>query len=167
MTPERVREARRAWLAALRSGEYQQGTEALRKGVDEPHFCCLGVACELAITRFGVPGSWVPPNEGRDHGLLMIADGVGANDLPPPAVAELFGLQGGHPVANDERLRRMRQRYELATIDKADPFPIDFEHENITSMLVEFNDDAELDFSEIADILEIFFEEETSTPPSV
>lgn len=44
-TPE---QARALWVAALRSGEYQQGREYLKKldcGV--PHLCCLGVACEL------------------------------------------------------------------------------------------------------------------------
>ena len=32
------------WVKALRSGEYKQGSGALRMG-DE--FCCLGVACDL------------------------------------------------------------------------------------------------------------------------
>lgn len=35
------------WVAALRSGEYQQGTGALRHGDDT--YCCLGVLCELAV----------------------------------------------------------------------------------------------------------------------
>lgn len=34
------------WVEALRSGEYKQGKGALRNG---DQFCCLGVACELAI----------------------------------------------------------------------------------------------------------------------
>jgi len=34
------------WIAALRSGEYKQGKEALRRG---EKFCCLGVLCVLAI----------------------------------------------------------------------------------------------------------------------
>ncbi len=33
-----------AWVAALRSGEYQQGHEQLR---DNDQFCCLGVLCNL------------------------------------------------------------------------------------------------------------------------
>ena len=32
------------WLAALRSGKYQQGKSALRI---ENNFCCLGVLCDL------------------------------------------------------------------------------------------------------------------------
>ncbi len=33
------------WIAALRSGEYQQGTGFLNP---EGKYCCLGVACEVA-----------------------------------------------------------------------------------------------------------------------
>lgn len=39
-------EARAAWVAALRSGQYAQGRAHLCK---ESKHCCLGVACELAI----------------------------------------------------------------------------------------------------------------------
>ncbi len=37
---------RAQWTAALRSGEYRQGTATLRSVVDR--FCCLGVLCDLA-----------------------------------------------------------------------------------------------------------------------
>lgn len=44
------------WAKALESGEYKQGRLRLRT-VDNK-FCCLGVACDLAI-KAGVPGvSW-------------------------------------------------------------------------------------------------------------
>ena len=33
------------WIAALRSGEYEQGYSQLRKG---DTFCCLGVACDIS-----------------------------------------------------------------------------------------------------------------------
>ena len=39
-------EARAAWVAALRSGQYKQGRGYL---ANKGQFCCLGVACELAI----------------------------------------------------------------------------------------------------------------------
>ena len=45
MTPE----FKTQWIAALRSGYYEQGRGALRKG---DTFCCLGVACEL-IDKYG------------------------------------------------------------------------------------------------------------------
>lgn len=34
------------WLAALRSGKYKQGKEALKD--HKGRYCCLGVACEIA-----------------------------------------------------------------------------------------------------------------------
>lgn len=37
----------RKWIAALRSGQYTQGTGTLRN--DKNQYCCLGVACEVAI----------------------------------------------------------------------------------------------------------------------
>ena len=43
LTPKQVREK---WVAALRSGEYQQGTKFLEK---DGKFCCLGVLCDLAV----------------------------------------------------------------------------------------------------------------------
>jgi hypothetical protein len=39
------------WVAALRSGKYKQGRKFLRY---KDEYCCLGVACELAITD-GLP----------------------------------------------------------------------------------------------------------------
>jgi hypothetical protein len=40
-----MNEPAKKWVAALRSGEFEQGNGALRRG---DKFCCLGVACELA-----------------------------------------------------------------------------------------------------------------------
>jgi hypothetical protein len=37
-------EVKEAWLKALRSGEYQQGTGCLRK---DDTYCCLGVLCDV------------------------------------------------------------------------------------------------------------------------
>jgi hypothetical protein len=45
-------EIKAAWIAALRSGKYQQTTGRLR---DSNGFCCLGVLCDLAANT-GVVG---------------------------------------------------------------------------------------------------------------
>lgn len=38
------------WVAALRSGEYQQGRANLyTEDSNGKHFCCLGVLCDLAV----------------------------------------------------------------------------------------------------------------------
>ena len=42
------------WVAALRSGEFQQATGCLRYG---DGYCCLGVACELYRRETG-EGEW-------------------------------------------------------------------------------------------------------------
>jgi uncharacterized protein YqkB len=51
--PKKVKDK---WVKALRSGKYRQGSESLKV---EPHssksgrteYCCLGVACELGLTK--------------------------------------------------------------------------------------------------------------------
>jgi hypothetical protein len=40
-----------AWVAALRSGEYEQTTEALK---DRRGHCCLGVLCDLYAKEAGI-----------------------------------------------------------------------------------------------------------------
>src|SRR5262245_7208177 len=41
---------RDAWVRALRSGDYVQGTNVLRRDTAHgPEFCCLGGWCELAV----------------------------------------------------------------------------------------------------------------------
>lgn len=39
-------EVKARWVAALRSGEYKQGKNALQR---DGKFCCLGVLCEIAV----------------------------------------------------------------------------------------------------------------------
>lgn len=65
----------RAWVAALRSGEFKQGHNTLRsRGEDGPRHCCLGVACELYLRETG---------SGRWDGDEFLAGGdVGVGVLP-------------------------------------------------------------------------------------
>ena len=59
-----------AWIAALRSGEYQQGKCALRWSacLDQPaKYCCLGVLCDLHAKATG--GTW---EQNRYLGQSMI-----------------------------------------------------------------------------------------------
>ena len=62
------------WIAALRSGEYQQGRERLKDG---DNFCCLGVACDIHPNAkpyelyLHYPSNWISKDYGIDqtHGL--------------------------------------------------------------------------------------------------
>src|SRR6185436_2770967 len=50
-TPEQIKANRAAWVAALLSGEYEQATGFLntKEADGKERFCCLGVACDLAM----------------------------------------------------------------------------------------------------------------------
>ena len=52
-TPEQLA-ARKAWVAALRSGKYEQGCETLGA------WCCLGVACDVSGKRFRKNANFAP-----------------------------------------------------------------------------------------------------------
>lgn len=73
-------EVKAAWVAALRSGEYEQGKGQLRH-IDA--FCCLGVLCDIAA-KHGV-GVWA--------GDAFDTDVIPAFAVPPPAVVAWAGLE--------------------------------------------------------------------------
>lgn len=82
------------WVAALRSGDYQQGQRSLR--THDAKFCCLGVLCDLA--RSAGIGSWsgcnyVVNTEDPHSGLARQSD---CNYLPP-AVVEWAGANSSTP----------------------------------------------------------------------
>jgi len=58
------------WVAALRSGEYEQGIEAL---CQEGKFCCLGVLCELASNE-GVVSRTVINGDDAVYGIDLQRD---------------------------------------------------------------------------------------------
>lgn len=75
-----LNENAKAWVAALRSGEYQQTREVLFDGTG---YCCLGVACELYGEAHGV-------------GFEPYGDGwlfLGADDMLPEPVARWLGVR--------------------------------------------------------------------------
>lgn len=87
----------RKWVAALRSGDYRQGTGELHKrdskGVDR--FCCLGVACDIARKgRVKVPKEERP----SPRGSTTILYGGYEGSLPADVADWLFGdaIPRGH-----------------------------------------------------------------------
>lgn len=119
------------WIEALRSGKYKQGQYRLRQNNE---FCCLGVACE-------------------------IYDLIHANELPklkecedyyennnnqtlPLIIGEWLGVDDCNPSINITEI--MMEKYpelELYSFEK-------------TITLAELNDDVQLSFDQIADIIE-------------
>lgn len=78
------------WVAGLRSGDYKQGKGVLRSVDDK--YCCLGVACELAIE------AGVPVKRERTDGLVYQYDGQ--RYYLPTSVMEWLGLntRGGRAL---------------------------------------------------------------------
>lgn len=97
VSKEEYARRRKLWTDALRSGEYQQGKGCLchvpEQGV--PTFCCLGVACEVAIKngvevetriafnfkRYGGLSSYVPEQVKEWLGLASDCGYYGARNL--------------------------------------------------------------------------------------
>lgn len=87
------------WVAALRSGKYQQGLNLLKQQHDsgKDSFCCLGVLCELYLEDH--PGSpFAPelrPDIDRPTSTSGAAYSYGEDDheLPPAAIREWAELR--------------------------------------------------------------------------
>lgn len=88
MNKERAME----WADALESGEYVQGHGSLSR---EGKFCCLGVACELAIKNGVFVEKKIRPS------ARVLYDGNMSS--APSSVREYFGLKtaGNLSTAND------------------------------------------------------------------
>lgn len=101
-------EIKKAWVEALRSGEYAQARGALCRTegtVDDQTvgYCCLGVLTDLAV-KAGVV-EWAP--EPREPALQTVIDGTGSwYSLTPPEVVTWAGLDRADPKVGpeDERL---------------------------------------------------------------
>lgn len=74
-------EWKKKWLKALRSGEYKQGKNYLRKG-DE--FCCIGVLCDITGVH-----EWEPNGDMFLYG--------GRRSFVPKDVASLVRLRPSAP----------------------------------------------------------------------
>ena len=75
----------KAWVKALRSGKYKQGTLALHIGNT---YCCLGVACELAATA-GV----ISPGGEEGEGLWRYEEHM---TTLPAVVQDWLGIRSGN-----------------------------------------------------------------------
>lgn len=135
---------KRRWVEALRSGEYEQGTGALRQ-LDEDGkvvgYCCLGVLCDVVKDDLGI--DW-QPNGAFD----------GQVGLPPTRVVDYAGLDDESP----EYIVSFAHTSEAYTTDHKPIAPLDERGYSVTLHLPSLNDGVEigapLTFSQIADIIE-------------
>jgi hypothetical protein len=91
-------EVKAKWVAALRSGQYEQGKSVLRSG---DRYCCLGVLCDIS----GL-GTWVPVSaaETGEHGTYryQFADKhSGSIGLLPFDVLSWAGLDNDAAAVDD------------------------------------------------------------------
>lgn len=81
------------WVAALRSGKYQQGTGCLRYSdtlsnavpVEGTSFCCLGVLCDLYVEAHKDEPGWLDDDtiKGEEHHLpteVMLWAGISSEN---------------------------------------------------------------------------------------
>lgn len=88
-------EVKEKWVAALRSGEYQQAHGMLRN-VDENSFCCLGVLCDLAIKDGLKLRVEDLTYEGDPDAIITYYDGI--SDILPDKVAKWANLSDSPEV---------------------------------------------------------------------
>lgn len=84
------------WVKALRSGEYEQGKQALHPN---GKFCCLGVLCDLYLKETG-NGEW------EENGMFRV-NKYDYNDAElPEAVMEWAGLDDPNPTLGTHKNAR-------------------------------------------------------------
>jgi hypothetical protein len=149
-------EVKAAWLQALRSGEYEQGTEMLRTRNDT--YCCLGVLCELAVQadviqrrhRPSTPAEW---EYGSDED-----GGDWSAGFPPMKVRRWAGFpkDGYETILNNPWvwvprtwLAHLSWQTHQALIEDADKTPT-----LVRFSLSTINDRAGLTFKQIAQLIE-------------
>lgn len=121
LTPEQEANARK-WIAALRSGDYQQGKHLLgmRKWYGKTNYCCLGVAA-CVIKDYQAKFKKGSLMVSTEHSVVATAG------LPSPSIVGLCEATGGamrgwaEPLAdlNDERGAAFNQIADLLEADLA------------------------------------------------
>ena len=98
MTSKMNQEIKEKWVAALRSGEYQQGQNVLRTKDDK--FCCLGVLTDLCVKAGKLPEGELS-TEGFYHYTNGEDRGEQGSVLPSP-VADWAKIGSINPVSESK-----------------------------------------------------------------
>lgn len=127
-------EIKEKWIAALESGEYEQGQQCLN---DNNKFCCLGVLSDLYIKETGL-AQWKIKGISRKI-FATIGQTIDEHYLPK-VVAEWAGLPSWYNVADTKH-----HAVEL-------PVPVDAPEKDNCDTLALANDQG-LTFPQIAQII--------------
>lgn len=125
-------ENRKTWAAALRSGKYLQGKNTLHmidaEGNDR--FCCLGVACELAVAAGIIaPAEPLDQPARADGSRVLLYDGEGGIlptrvcqwlGLPDPRGLTSYSPRASLTALNDEEDWTFEQIAELIDAEQVD-----------------------------------------------
>lgn len=92
----------KAWVEALLSGKYKQGTDCLRSNDNE--FCCLGVAADLLTAGAWVPGELVIDDADEPAEVYGVKTDFGdvATELLPTPLWERLTAGARYRVPQDE-----------------------------------------------------------------
>lgn len=149
VTPRMNPEIKERWVAALRSGEYQQGFGQLRvrnyeASIGEPlyRYCCLGVLCDLAAQD--AVGHWIDESTFAANDVETV---VGASNDPSRA-------NGGAPPAFVWDWAGYTETQGASGIRRTDPTVTNPDGGEGNISLVGLNDGIRQDFRGIADTIE-------------
>jgi len=126
------------WIEALRSGKYTQGQSCLRSRGDK--FCCLGVLCDITSRK-----DWEVVVFDEEYSYYSILE---EDSVLPESILNLLNLEERTLTfkisSENSKLLEILENYE--------------EEDRVSELgyydLAQLNDSWELDFSQIADILE-------------
>ena len=118
------------WLTALRSGEYQQTTGTLQ---NSEGFCCLGVLCDLAVKQ----GVEVSVTKAEYTSAYIYG---GCMSTLPRSVREWAGMDDSGSLVDV---------IEVAEYEHDEEVDVEYAYS-----LIDLNDGAGYNFSQIADVIE-------------
>lgn len=124
------------WLAALRSGEYDQQQAVLNNGFG---YCCLGVACDVYRKQTG-KGNWIDTTDSRggftfDTGDVYNDVYINVENIESISVRDFFGFDDSNG-------------FDIP------PFYLGGKGTTMHIRLTEVNDELGMSFEEIADLVE-------------
>ncbi len=118
-------EWKKKWVEALRSGEYEKGKNSLAvNSVGSLSYCCLGVLCDL-VAKEEDGYEWIEINS--TYPVMKTPKGDTSENLLPRELAELLGFERRAPQV-----------------------VLDGQFLGLPSL----NDDMDLPFTQIADLIE-------------